>query len=83
MPRAKRIVPDNAALHVISRGNNQSTVFHSDNDKLRYYTLLQELKDENKIDIFHYCLMNTHVQIIRESIYFRVIIVMPIVSRMN
>ena len=64
MPRAKRIVPDNAALHVISRGNNRSTVFHSDNDKLRYYMLLRELKDENKIDIFHYCLMNTHIHII-------------------
>lgn len=64
MPRAKRIIPDNAALHVISRGNNRSTIFHSDNDKLRYYTLLGELKDENKIDVFHYCLMNTHVHII-------------------
>lgn len=64
MPRAKRIVPENAALHVISRGNNQNVVFHSDNDKLRYYTLLGKLKDENKIDIFHYCLMNTHVHII-------------------
>jgi len=26
--------------------------------------LLRELKDENKIDIFHYCLMNTHIHII-------------------
>jgi putative transposase len=64
MPRAKRIIPENAVLHVISRGNNGNIVFHSDNDKLRYYTLLRELKDENKIDIFHYCLMNTHVHII-------------------
>lgn len=64
MPRAKRIIPENAVLHVISRGNNQNVVFHSDNDKLRYYMLLRKLKDENKIDIFHYCLMNTHVHII-------------------
>ncbi|MHB8155614.1 MAG: transposase [Candidatus Omnitrophota bacterium] len=64
MPRAKRIIPGNAALHVISRGNNRSTVFHSDNDKLKYYTLVGELKDENKIDVFHYCLMNTHIHII-------------------
>lgn len=64
MPRTKRIVPEDAALHVISRGNNQNVVFHSDNDKLRYYTLLGNLKNENKIDIFHYCLMNTHVHII-------------------
>lgn len=64
MPRAKRVVPENAVLHVISRGNNRNTVFHCDNDKLRYYALLRELKDENKIDIFHYCLMNNHIHII-------------------
>lgn len=64
MPRVKRIIPENAALHVISRGNNRNNIFHSDTDKLRYYTLLGELKVENKIDIFHYCLMNNHVHII-------------------
>ncbi len=37
MPRSRRIIPDNAVLHVISRGNNKQTVFHADNDKLRYY----------------------------------------------
>lgn len=64
MPRTRRIIPENAVLHVVSRGNNRNTVFHSDNDKLRYYTLLRELKSENKIDIFHYCLMNNHIHII-------------------
>ncbi len=64
MPRSKRIIPECAALHVISRGNNRNTVFRHDNDKLRYYALLQKLKGENKIDIFHYCLMNNHVHII-------------------
>ena len=64
MPRARRIVPENAALHVISRGNNGNIVFHGDNDKLRYCALLRELKEENEIDIFHYCLMNTHIHII-------------------
>ncbi len=66
MPRTKRIVPPNAALHIISRGNNRNNIFHSDNDKLRYYTLLCQLKDENKIDILHYCLMNNHVHIIQK-----------------
>jgi len=64
MPRTKRIIPDNAALHVISRGNNGNIIFHNDNDKLRYYALLQELRGENRIGVFHYCLMNTHVHII-------------------
>lgn len=64
MPRAKRIIPYDAALHVISRGNNRNKTFHSDNDKLRYYTLLRGLKDENKVDILHYCLMDNHAHLI-------------------
>lgn len=64
MPRMKRIVPCNSALHVICRGNNRNIVFHTDSDKLRYYTLLSELKSENKIDVLHYCLMGNHVHLI-------------------
>lgn len=64
MPRPKRIIPCDAALHVISRGNNKQNIFHSDNDKLKYYSLLRELKLENKIDLFHYCLMNNHIHLV-------------------
>jgi putative transposase len=64
MPRARRIVPLDAALHVICRGNNRRNVFHHDNDKLKYYTLLRELKDKNRINILHYCLMDNHLHLI-------------------
>jgi len=61
MPRTKRVMALDAALHVICRGNNRQNVFHDDNDKLRYYNLLLELKQGNKIDILHYCLMDYHI----------------------
>ncbi len=64
MPRTKRIIPFNAALHVICRGNNRRDLFHSDNDRLRYYTLLFQLKQENKLSILHYCLMGNHVHLV-------------------
>jgi putative transposase len=64
MPRTRRVIPFNAALHVISRGNNRQNVFHNDNDKLKYYILLKELKEENRIDILHYCLMDNHIHLI-------------------
>lgn len=64
MPRVRRILPHDAALHVICRGNNRNDIFHGDNDKLRYYALLKELKEENKIDILHYCLMDNHLHIV-------------------
>ena len=53
MPRSRRIIPCNAALHVICRGNNRQIVFHNDSDKLKYYTLLRELKEENRVDILN------------------------------
>jgi len=61
MPRTKRVIPLGAALHVICRGNNRQPVFREENDKLKYYTLLRDLKLENRIKIFHYCLMGNHM----------------------
>ena len=64
MPRTNRLVPYKAAMHIMCRGNNKQAVFNDDYDKLRYYRFVLELKDENKITIFHYCLMNNHIHMI-------------------
>ncbi|MBU1090319.1 MAG: transposase, partial [Candidatus Omnitrophica bacterium] len=64
MPRTKRLVPVNAALHIMCKANNKENLFNSEGDQLRYYTLLKDLKEENKIDIFHYCLMSNHLHLI-------------------
>ncbi|MDD4941002.1 MAG: transposase [Candidatus Omnitrophota bacterium] len=61
MPRIRRLIPSDAALHVVCRGNNKQRVFNSDSDKLKYYALLRDLKAENRIDIYHYSLMDNHV----------------------
>jgi putative transposase len=64
MPRIKRLIPQEGALHVMCRGNNKQVVFNCDSDKLRYYALMRELKDENQVSIIHYCLMNNHVHLV-------------------
>jgi putative transposase len=64
MSKAKRIIPVNAAMHVVNRGNNKQDIFNNDADKLRYYALLLELKQENRITIFHYCFMDNHPHLI-------------------
>ena len=65
MPRNKRFIPaSDAALHIITRGNNRYYLFANDEDKAYYLSALKELKEENKIDIFHYCLMNNHVHLV-------------------
>jgi len=46
------------------RGNNKQDIFNNDSDKLHYWRLLNELKEENQINIFHYCIMNNHIHLI-------------------
>lgn len=48
----------------MSRGNNKKNIFHQETDKTHYYSLLLNLKEENKIEINHYCLMNNHTHLI-------------------
>lgn len=60
MPRDARKIPLYGYLHVISRGNNRRKVFRYQRDKKQYYLYLKKLKQEEKIDICHYCIMGNH-----------------------
>jgi len=51
-------------MHIMCRGNNKQVVFKSTDDKRYYYYLIRELKQENKITIYHYCIMNNHVHLL-------------------
>ncbi len=64
MPRVGRIVPKDGALHIMCRGNNKQSILSQDQDKYKYYSLLEKYKEENQLDILHYCLMNNHVHLI-------------------
>ncbi|MDD5154939.1 MAG: transposase [Candidatus Omnitrophica bacterium] len=64
MPRTKRLIPVNLAMHIICRGNNGQKIFYQEKDKRYYYDLLKNLKEVNKIKIFHYCLMDNHMHLI-------------------
>ena len=64
MTKILRVIPVDAAMHLVNRGNNQQNLFNNDADKLRYYSLMLELRRENKMDIFHYCLMDNHPHLI-------------------
>ena len=46
------------------RGNNKQNIFNTDRDKLRYYFLIRELKEDNKITIYHYCFMSNHLHLV-------------------
>ena len=64
MPQIKRLIPTDLPMHIMSRSNNRQIIFKNDSDKLRYYSLLLNLKSENKVDILHYSIMNNHTHLI-------------------
>jgi len=60
MTKIRRVIPVDAAVHVVTRGNNKQNVFRRDADKLYFYSLLLDLTQQNNILVFHYCLMDNH-----------------------
>lgn len=66
MPRPPRLLLSHSFYHIMTRGNNKNKVFKRDEDYQYYLNLIQKYKNELPFDLFHYCLMPTHVhQLIR------------------
>lgn len=66
MPRPPRLLLSHSYYHIMTRGNNKNTVFKKVDDFEYYLGLIQRFKAELPFDLFHYCLMPTHVhQLIR------------------
>jgi putative transposase len=64
MPKSNRLIPVDAALHVMCRGNNKMAILANNEDKVACYFILGKFKAENRVDIFHYCIMNNHLHLI-------------------
>ena len=64
MPRHARLIYADTPLHITCRGNNRQDIFNREEDKLYYHSLLKNLKIDNRVDIFHYCIMTNHVHLI-------------------
>ncbi len=64
MPRIFRILPEEGALHILTRGNNRQHVFEDNVDYETYLDFLKKYKQENNILIYHYCIMPNHVHLL-------------------
>ncbi|MFH0738970.1 MAG: transposase [Candidatus Omnitrophota bacterium] len=64
MARIRRLIPPEAAMHIMCRGNNKQVIFNNDESKVRYYWFIRKFKKENNISIFHYCIMNNHLHLV-------------------
>lgn len=64
MPRSPRLILDNVCYHVITRGNQQQSVFKEKADFEKYMKILRKYKDRYKFKIYGWCLMENHVHLL-------------------
>ena len=64
MSRIARVVVENIPHHVIQRGNRNQPVFFSENDKAAYLKIFKEQLRINNVQIWAWCLMDTHVHFV-------------------
>ena len=60
MARPLRIAYENAAYHVMARGNRKETIFFADADRRKFLAKLDEALNKHKAELFAYCLMPNH-----------------------
>lgn len=64
MPRPPRLLLSQSYYHVITRGNNKNIVFRQDTDYRYYLDLIARFKKGLPFDLFHYCLMPSHIHML-------------------
>ncbi|MGM0652187.1 MAG: REP-associated tyrosine transposase [Bacillota bacterium] len=64
MARVPRTKSNTGYYHVVLRGNNRSTLFFDNQDRLTFLDYLSKQKDKNLISINAYCLMDNHIHIL-------------------
>ncbi len=64
MARKKRLHYPGACYHIILRGNAGNDIFFEEQDRSRFFFLLQQGKERFKHRIHAYCLMTNHVHLV-------------------
>lgn len=64
MGRVRRIDPEGAMHHVVSRGNNQWPIFLDDIDRRRFVATLGKVCERYRMLIIAHCLMDNHFHLV-------------------
>lgn len=64
MARLPRIHSASAVYHIMLRGNEKHAIFLDDEDRIRFLDTLKIKKEENKFELYAYCLMDNHVHLL-------------------
>jgi putative transposase len=66
MARQPRVEIEGGLYHVITRGNNRQTIFHSADDYGKFLSLLRMQKSKLPFFLYAYCMMSNHVHLLIE-----------------
>ncbi|MDL1968976.1 MAG: transposase [Deltaproteobacteria bacterium] len=64
MTRQLRIEFEGTYYHILSRGNHQSNIFHSDEDRQDFLYILADMSEGFEIEIYAYVLMDNHYHLL-------------------
>lgn len=64
MPRVARVMIEGWPFHLTHRGNHRKDVFHSDEERGDYLTILRQNAQRFEMAIWAYCLMPNHVHLL-------------------
>ena len=67
MARKPRVEFAGAFYHVICRGNQRQTIFHSDGDRAHYLDRLEHYRERYEFTVYAYVLMANHVHLLLET----------------
>ena len=66
MPRPLRAEVAGGLYHVIARGNDRQDIFHCDEDRRKFLSLLETQKHKLGFFLYAYCLMSNHFHLLVE-----------------
>jgi putative transposase len=64
MPRQRRLIVPEVAVHVVQRGNDRQACFRQNGDRMLYLLHLRDLAGRTGCAIHAYCLMTNHVHLL-------------------
>ncbi len=64
MPSRPRLIAPNFPHHVVARANRGVTVFHDNEDFLRFLAIMTALKKRRELKLWAFCLMSNHVHLL-------------------
>ena len=64
MARLARQISESGLYHIVFRGINKQSIFEEAADYIKLKSIIKELKEEMKFEIYVYCFMSNHVHIL-------------------